>query len=163
MSDDFVEAITFASMLHDIGKVGIPDNILLKPGPLTAEEFEVIRKHTIIGAKMLAGSTYPGMPMAASIALSHHERWDGKGYPRGLESADIPVEGRIVRLVDQSDAMRSKRPYKPAFSHEKTVRIIAEGDDRTRPEHFDPDVLRAFLRAGRDFDRLFAEHSDNGE
>ncbi len=160
MSKDFAESITFASMLHDIGKVGIPDSILLKPGPLTSAEFGIIERHTIIGARMLAGSSYPGMPMAASIALSHHERWDGRGYPRGLERGDIPVEGRIVMLVDQYDALRSRRPYKPAFSHEKTLRILTEGDDRTRPEHFDPDVLRAFLRLGRDFDRLFETHAD---
>jgi len=160
MPNDFVESITFASMLHDIGKVGIPDHILLKPGPLTPDEFEIIKSHTIIGAKMLAGSSYPGMPMAAVITLSHHERWDGKGYPRGLKNSDIPVEGRIVMLVDQYDALRSKRPYKPAFSHERTLRTLTEGDDRTKPEHFDPDVLRAFLRVGREFDRLFEIHSD---
>lgn len=160
MSKDFVEAITFASILHDIGKVGIPDHILLKPGPLTPGEFEIIRTHTTIGGRMLANSTYPGMPMAATIALTHHEQWGGDGYPRGLKGSDIPVEGRIVMLVDQYDALRSKRPYKPAYSHEKAIQILTKGDDRTRPEHFDPDVLRAFTLVDREFIRLFEIHSD---
>ncbi len=161
MPKDFVEAITFASILHDIGKVGIPDGILLKPDSLTPAEFEIIRTHTTIGVRMLANSSYPGMPMAASIALTHHETWDGDGYPRGLKKTDIPIEGRIVMLVDQYDALRSKRPYKPPFSHAKALQILTEGDDRTKPEYFDPDVLRGFLRVGREFERLFEIHSDD--
>lgn len=154
MPSDFVETITFASPMHDIGKIGIPDSILLKEGPLTGPELEVMKTHTTIGHHILSGSDHTNIKTAATIALSHHERWDGSGYPMGLKGADIPIEGMIAMVCDTYDALRSKRPYKEPFSHDEAVRIITEGNERTRPEHYSPDVLKAFDKVVDEFEAI---------
>jgi putative two-component system response regulator len=155
MNANFVEQLTFASSMHDLGKIGIPDSILLKPGSLTRDEYELMKTHTTMGEQILSGSDYPAIQLAASVALNHHERFDGGGYPRGLKGDQIPVEGRMVMLADQYDALRSDRPYKKGFTHQEAVDIITTGDDRTRPAHFDPSVLGAFKKLGSLFNDIY--------
>lgn len=152
-----LEFLRLGATMHDIGKIGIPDSILMKPGSLTRDEFEVIKTHTTIGHQILDGSAFPLLQTAAAIAISHHERWDGSGYPGGLSGVAIPLPGRIVLICDQYDALRSRRVYKPPFDHETACRIMLEGDGRTAPSHFDPDLLSLFRRLNRRFEEIFEE------
>jgi putative two-component system response regulator len=122
-----VQMVRLAAPLHDLGKIAIPESILLKPGPLTPEELAVMQTHTSIGAAMLSGSRHPVLQMAQRIALSHHERWDGMGFPQGLRGEAIPLEARIVAVADAFDAMNADRPYRPALSSEEVWEILVDG------------------------------------
>ncbi len=163
LGKEFTESIYYASPMHDIGKVGIPDSILIKPDKLTPDEWKIMMTHTTIGAKILKGSESPYLKMAEEIALNHHEKWDGSGYPNGIRGEEIPLSGRIMMIADHYDALRSKRPYKKAIDHETTVGIITKGDGRTIPEHFDPEVLDTFKNICERFREIFEEHRDDGE
>jgi putative two-component system response regulator len=161
--------LAIAAPLHDVGKIGIPDSILLKAGQLTAQEAAVMRTHSAIGHAILARAANPVMQMAAAIALSHHERWDGTGYPHGIDGEAIPGEARIVAICDVYDALRSFRPYKAALGHAQTVEIILRGDGRVGPGHFDPAVLEVFRREHTGFAEIFerlqercADHAGGG-
>ncbi|MFZ3192991.1 MAG: HD domain-containing phosphohydrolase [Moraxellaceae bacterium] len=155
LDEDFQEQIFFASSMHDIGKIAIPDAILLKQGPLNEEEWEVMRTHTTQGAEILAGSTSSYIVMGKEIALSHHERWDGGGYPHGLVGEQIPLAARIMSVCDVYDALRSQRPYKKPSDHIKALKIMLYGDERTQPSHFDPNVLAAFSKMSSKFAQIY--------
>lgn len=142
LADDTVKLIQYASPMHDIGKIGIPDQILLKPGQLTAEEFETIKTHTTIGASILAESRADVLKTAHEIALNHHEKWDGSGYPRGLKKEEIPISGRIVGIADIFDALTSRRPYKEPYPLEVAVEIIRS----EQGIRLDPDLVAVFIR-----------------
>jgi putative two-component system response regulator len=155
LDEDFQEQIFFASSMHDIGKIGIPDAILLKQGPLNEEEWEIMRTHTTLGAEILTGSASSYIVMGKEIALSHHERWDGSGYPQGLVGNNIPLAARIMSICDVYDALRSKRPYKKPNDHQLAQDIILLGDGRTEPNHFDPQILAVFAKMSSQFAQIY--------
>ena len=164
LSDENIELLYLSAPLHDMGKVGVPDNILLKAGKLTDEEFEEMKKHTTYGhdalritEQKLGGDTF--LSHAREIAYSHQEKWDGSGYPRGLKGDEIPISGRLMALADVYDALISKRVYKPPFSHEDAVKIIQEGKSR----HFDPDVVDAFVALENTFRNIALTYADFDE
>ena len=158
-------SIVKAVALHDIGKVGIPDNILLKPGSLTPEEYEVIKRHTTIGSKIIEtiakNATDDGkyLTHCAQICLSHHERWDGKGYPQGLSGENIPLSARILSIVDVYDALVNKRCYKPAMSHQDAVKLLVEGSGT----QFDPGIIKLLIGVQGKFRELEMQMRDENE
>ncbi len=161
VDDEFIEWVYKSSPLHDIGKVGIPDAILCKPGPLTPDELTIMRTHTTIGGDTLRSvlekfSGLSFLTMAMQIAYSHHERWDGKGYPHGLQAEQIPLAARIVTVADAYDAITSRRPYKEPFDHPEAVRRIKID----RELHFDPVLVDVFLEREAELARVRQEHED---
>ncbi|MBB1342725.1 MAG: putative two-component system response regulator [Pseudoalteromonas rhizosphaerae] len=152
MTEQHAELLKQAAPMHDIGKIGIPDAILLKPGKLTAEEFEHMKQHAKIGAKILANSSSPLLQLAYILAMEHHEKWDGSGYPNGLKGEEISIEGRIVAIADVFDALTSKRPYKQAWSVDEAISHMREQAGK----HFDPQLIALF--EGQ-LDAVLAVHS----
>lgn len=164
LNDDVIQLMYKSAPLHDVGKVAIPDHILLKPGKLTPDEWTLMQRHCEYGRDAIAqaGNTLDGemgayLHYAQEIAYSHHERWDGTGYPQGLVGEEIPLSARLMAVADVYDALISKRVYKPAFSHEKAVAIIAE----SRETHFDPDIADAMLSIEQTFREIAEKFKDN--
>ena len=147
MSHEEAEELGMASTMHDLGKIGIPDNVLLKPGKLNDDEWVIMKTHPEIGARCLKGSSISMLKKAAVIALSHHERWDGKGYPSGLKHEEIPLEGRMLSIVDVFDALTTERPYKKAWTIEDAVKLIREEIG----SQFDPKITLVFLDCLQEF------------
>lgn len=168
---EIIDLLFKSAPLHDIGKVGIPDAILLKPGQLTSEEFAEMQRYTIYGGEAmeraegdLSGAVRsPFLHIAKEIAYTHHEKFDGSGYPNGLAGEQIPISGRLMAIADIYDALVSRRIYKPPFSHRKACSIIIEGDGRVEPRHFDPDVLAVFVAHEARFKEVALAHADSEE
>jgi putative two-component system response regulator len=163
LDHDTIEALYKVAPLHDIGKVGIPDAILLKPGKLTPEEFEIMKTHTTLGGNAITSSEQHSqlrdnsyLRLAHQIATGHHEKWDGSGYPGGLKEDDIPIAARLMAVADVYDALISRRVYKEGFSDDRASGIIVEG----RGKHFDPDVVDAFLSIRTEFQEIALRYSD---
>lgn len=157
--DEACDTLLDAAPMHDVGKIGIPDRILLKPGKLSADEWVIMRQHTLFGARILEGSDADVISLGEVIARTHHERWNGSGYPHGLKGEAIPIEGRITAIADVYDALTSERPYKKAFSIERSLEIIRE----ERGQHFDPDVVDAFLEIHDEVIATIAQFRDKSE
>jgi response regulator RpfG family c-di-GMP phosphodiesterase len=158
-SDEAVETILWSSLMHDVGKLGIPDSILQKPGRLTPEERKVMELHTTIGGSILKGAKAPVLLKSRIVALTHHEKFDGTGYPRGLKGEKIPLEGRVTILADVFDALSSKRVYKEAMPEAEVLRILTEG----RGTHFDPAILDIFLGKLEEVRTVKDRYSDREE
>ena len=158
LNDDTVERILYAAPMHDVGKIGIPDRILLKPGKFDPDEWEIMKQHAVIGGSILSGADSGFIKLAEVIALTHHEKWDGSGYPRGLRETAIPLAGRITAIADVFDALISKRPYKEPFPLEKSFTIIREG----RGSHFDPEVVDAFFAVEKEVLSIRETYKDQG-
>jgi len=150
------EVLLHAAPMHDVGKIGIPDRILLKPGKLDADEWAIMRRHAEIGASILAGSGSPVIRMGEVVAATHHEKWDGSGYPKGLSGTGIPEAGRVVAIADVFDALTSRRPYKKPFSLDESFEILRKGSGA----HFDPAVVEAFFAAEREILEIKARFAD---
>ena len=150
------DLIRTASPMHDIGKIGTPDHVLLKPGKFTPEEFDVISQHAEIGYRILSGSDAEILKVAASIAWTHHERWDGNGYPRKLKGEEIPIEGRIAAIADAFDALTTQRVYKPAFTLDYAVELM----NKHRGTHFDPELLDIFFASRDEIQRIYDQYGD---
>ena len=159
MGESTIETILYAAPMHDLGKIGIPDLILVKPAMLDPMEWEIMKQHTVIGAKILKGSDAEFIRLGEIIALSHHEKWDGSGYPNSLKGIEIPIAGRITAIADVFDALTSKRPYKEPFSVEKSLAIISEG----RGSHFDPDVVDAFFAIQDEILTIKKQYDDDNQ
>nr|WP_319395553.1 two-component system response regulator [uncultured Desulfobacter sp.] len=157
LPEKFVESILYAAPMHDVGKIGIPDSILLKPGKLTDEEAAVMKQHTLIGARILESSKAEFIRLGEIIALTHHEWWNGNGYPKGLKGTDIPLAGRIIAVADVFDALTTKRPYKDPFPLDVSFRIIAEN----RGIQFDPEVVDAFFAIKSRILKIRKQYSDD--
>ena len=159
MPDAWCDEIRYSAQLHDVGKMSVDAAVLKKKGTLDQAEREEMNRHTVYGYQILEAS--PRLSMGAEIALYHHEKWDGTGYPNGVAGDAIPMSARIVQMADIYDALRSERPYKPSFSHAKTVRIMTQGDDRIDPHgHFDPALVALFADHHKDFERIWDRLKD---
>lgn len=159
LSEKEAEQILYASPMHDVGKIGIPDNVLLKPGKLTPEEWEIMQTHAKLGAEILADNESEMIELARTIAITHHEKWDGSGYPNGLSGEDIPLVGRIAAICDVFDALTSWRPYKKAWSVEEAVALLEDNAG----SHFDPYLVPKFIEILPDILAIRAEHQDQAE